>query len=242
MTRGHFRLSTSLSCYNPFMDKVEQLMPEHIRVTEEQPEMEISDLPAMSDPFGQRFPWVASKILAWQRFRHRRLLNILFLTFLALLALIVILSGISIHGSLTTLTALAPQHGADPSSFEYVKLDQHPDMVYRGHTGAISNVAWSPDGKLLAAGGRDATVRVWDARTGTLLQVYRGHVKAVLDVAWSSDSARVASVSQDGSVQVWLARSGKRLFLYQGPAGAISTVTWSPNGTRIAFGAANGSI
>jgi len=61
-------------------------------------------------------------------------------------------------------------------------------------------VAWSSDGKWLASGSHDKTVRVWDALSGKLVRTLEGHTLWVLRVAWSSDSKWLISVSMDNSV------------------------------------------
>lgn len=55
-----------------------------------------------------------------------------------------------------------------------------------GHTASVNSVAFSPDSKTLVSGAHDNTVRLWDARTGSLLRTF--DVKAdVYDVAFSPD-------------------------------------------------------
>jgi WD40 repeat protein len=50
-----------------------------------------------------------------------------------------------------------------------------PPHSYRGHTGTVLSVAWSPDGKKIASGSGDKTVQVWDALTGKHDLTYTGH-------------------------------------------------------------------
>jgi WD40 repeat protein len=78
-------------------------------------------------------------------------------------------------------------------------------VTYRGHVSAVGvvGVAWSPDGKRIAAGDADGMVYVWDATTGKLLVTYSGHNDVVWDVEWSPDGREIASASQDGTAQVW---------------------------------------
>jgi WD40 repeat protein len=77
-----------------------------------------------------------------------------------------------------------------------------------GHTGAVWGVAVSADGQLLASGGVDRTVRLWETRTGRPRALLTGHTGAVWDVALSASGELVASSSYDGTVRVWAVSSG----------------------------------
>jgi WD40 repeat protein len=64
-------------------------------------------------------------------------------------------------------------------------------------------IAFSPDGKLLASGGDDGTVRLWDVGTGKEVRKYAGHEDAVRAIAFSADGTRLASASADTTVLIW---------------------------------------
>jgi WD40 repeat protein len=61
-------------------------------------------------------------------------------------------------------------------------------LTLEGHSSDVSSVAFSPDGKLVASGSNDSTVRLWDAGIGAPLQKLEGHSKEVNLVAgnWNS--------------------------------------------------------
>jgi WD40 repeat protein len=69
-------------------------------------------------------------------------------------------------------------------------------------------VPLSSDGRLVASGGEDGTVRLWEASSGRLLATLQGHTGAVGSVALSSDGRLVASGGDDGTVRLWEAKSG----------------------------------
>jgi WD40 repeat protein len=54
--------------------------------------------------------------------------------------------------------------------------------------GEISSAAFSPDGKLLASGSDDWTVKLWDTRTGVVLQTLEGHSHEITAIAFSPDT------------------------------------------------------
>ena len=56
-----------------------------------------------------------------------------------------------------------------------------------GHSGAISSVAWSPDGLMLTLASDDDTVRLWEASSGRTIRTLEGHAASVYGVAWSPD-------------------------------------------------------
>jgi WD40 repeat protein len=108
--------------------------------------------------------------------------------------------------------------------------------TYKGHVLPVRDIAWSPDGKLLASASSDNSVQVWDSISGQHILTYEGHGGQVDRVAWSPDGERLASASYTTvvsatytrtatmpsakddhffrSVQIWSAKTGKRLFAY----------------------------
>ena len=73
-----------------------------------------------------------------------------------------------------------------------------------GHQGPIYGVAFSPNGRVLASGGSDRNVLLWDAATGKRIGApLSGHTDVVRSVAFSPDGRLLASGSRDRTIRVW---------------------------------------
>jgi WD40 repeat protein len=76
-------------------------------------------------------------------------------------------------------------------------------FILKGHSDQILCLAFSPDGKRIATGSFDKTVKIWDAATGQELLTLRGHSDIVTRVLFSPDGLRLVSRSADERMRIW---------------------------------------
>ncbi len=107
-----------------------------------------------------------------------------------------------------------------------------------GHADYVRSIAFSPDGKMIAAAGggpqRDGEIKIWDAQSHQLLRTMRGHKDCIYSVAWSPDGKLLASGSYDRAVKLWDAATGKEVRNLQDHIDAVFAVAFSPDGKRLA--------
>jgi serine/threonine protein kinase len=109
-------------------------------------------------------------------------------------------------------------------------------VTLRGHENQVYSVSFSPDGKFLASGSWDWTVKVWDVGSWREVATLRGHQYCVFSVSFSPDGKFLASGSWDDTVKVWDVGSWREVVTLRGHRNAVESVAFSPDGKFLASG------
>src|SRR5258708_5838126 len=136
-------------------------------------------------------------------------------------------------------TARQPTNAPIPSPTLVSSIWQVQSIVLSGHLGWIGNLAWSPDGNILASASgdyiaHDKTARLWQS-DGTPVAILSAHTAEVYALAWSPDGRVLATGAGDGTVRLW--QSNGTLVKTLNSEGTVFGLSWSPDGKSLTSGA-----
>lgn len=104
----------------------------------------------------------------------------------------------------------------------------------RGHAGLVPTLAFQPGSGVLASGGQDGEIILWDTARRQRIGQLAGHRRAVRSLQFSPDGALLASASTDGTVMIWDVARRRAVRTLSGHKGAATGVAFSPDGTQLA--------
>ncbi len=132
--------------------------------------------------------------------------------------------------------------GLRPLQMKKSPAIQVETKVLQGKSSHVIALAFSPDGKRLASGSKDKTVRLWNTTTGTELIILRKHTGWISILAFSPNGKRLASGSTDKTVHLWDTDTGELITTLTGHLNDIAALSFSPDGKTLASGSIDGTI
>ncbi len=115
-----------------------------------------------------------------------------------------------------------------------------------GHSDSVTALAFSPDGKVVAASSLDKTVILWDVHSHEMVNTLQ-HNNSVLSVVFSQNGAAIAtgggSLQQpQGEARLWDMHTGRLTASLDGVAGAVTSLAFGPDGKTLAIGSRDGAV
>ena len=119
--------------------------------------------------------------------------------------------------------------------------DGNPSATFSGLSGDVESLCFSPDGKLMAAGGTDSTIRIWDAATKKAGPVFQNG-SVVKSLAFDPNGTTLAAGGWDHSIALWDVEKGKLTRRLTGHSQAVQGVAFYPSGQILASGSSDATI
>ena len=153
------------------------------------------------------------------------------------------INSIATPSSLSNLFATADWNGNISFWHKNTNGTQKLINTLLAHKDSISQIKYSPDGKMIASASWDKTIKLWNVDTGELINTLIGHEEGVNSIAFSSNNKVLISGSEDKTIKIWnIAGKAKLIKTLKGHTDSIKTISISPDGNLIASGGYDNTI
>ncbi|MBA3484324.1 MAG: protein kinase, partial [Pirellulales bacterium] len=126
--------------------------------------------------------------------------------------------------------------------WNFLKRQRYGNAAPLEHSDTVVRVTFSPNGREIASGCLDGTVRIWDSQTGQNLHTLRCKSPLVRALAYSPDGQLLAAGYNDGVICVWTASTGELFATLRGHEQTVWQVAFSPDGRTLASGGQDRSV
>lgn len=116
----------------------------------------------------------------------------------------------------------------------HTELRDEPTLIFA--------VAFSPNSRLAATGGRDMKLRVWDVTNGRLLKVLAGHTDEIFAIAFHPSEPRIASAGRDRMIRIWDLETGKEMASLSGHTSYVWSLAFTPDGETLVSGSGDTTV
>ncbi len=106
--------------------------------------------------------------------------------------------------------------------------------TFEGHKGQIKSLDSDPEGKYMASGSADGSIRIWDIFSTNLIYELKGHKGDVNSVKFSPDGSMLASGGADGAIMLWNVERGSQIISVNGHKGWVRDIDFSSDGNVLA--------
>lgn len=117
-----------------------------------------------------------------------------------------------------------------PSQFPNVRRWQ---LVLKESPNGWNHARMNPTHSVVAIGGKDGHVRLWDVATRETTKILLGHSSNVSSIGWHPREPRLAAGGDDGTVHIWNTETGHHQVALRGTPTAVTDVAWSPDGRHL---------
>lgn len=150
------------------------------------------------------------------------------------------------NGDLAVLLALQASRRTNltQAQLALAAADYAPGTTRRltGHIEAVTDVAMSADGQMVASSGRDGEVMLWDVVNGTIIKRLNGHTDRVTSLVFSPNGQWLLTGSADHTARLWNIQTGEEIRTFVGHTDAVTAVGFSPGGRTLLTGSTDTTV